>query len=1344
MDHFNSNVQPLHNNNASAIHAAAVDTTTTRTMDNSTNGNYQDLRSKSNGENLALGHSLSLINNQVNSSVDNQSHFNSTHITYSKPAHSAYHSIPNNQTTTSSQLHLPPPPPPPNFHHISTLSNTSQHHPIHFNPNLNPKPNNSTTTPLVRINHPPPPPVNRNTTFHNIQQFHGSSPMVLPNAPVHLTSAEIASQPKPTPHIQPTPVETPQSNFQPAPSNNKVATLPPRKMDNDNDASSTLMQLAEGVDPPRSKISPAPTSSNRNGSVPREGSTKPPRKYRSNKESTPNGKGKRKSTDKTKKKLVPQTVRPVKTIHPSMDEMNNFPFMIHKWHAMALEHGAIHVIPPDAWEHPPCRLLPTNTFYTRGQQAPIAPFNGRVHELDEFSTTNKRTTLKSFKEYATKTQEKLGFEDIPMKFGQPLDEQGMAVLLRNEKRFFELEKKGFGPNQKSIKLYYGVDVEAEGAFDPATKCYDEYNVDGDDCLVHPENRDMDTEDEDDEADEKQKQQDIQAQREMMEVESMLDVPAVPRKSVKEEVAMSNSKKNDGANEVTKVNGNVMDNNEKNNANEEGQPKAGEIKLNRKEPQEEGQISENDSARAEVKQLRPAGETVASTSSQKSNNPSVTPQPTAALGRFAFRSKPAPTPQTVPTPTPTHSTQNTMPPLQPVPAFPGTPLAGLQHGAQESVVRNRASPKSKGTRRLAVQPNGSVASEPVSEVVPSTAINNPSAVCEKDEELDEEVIDGNHKPTPPDTGVDGLEIVPMQVDKPEEGSKSNGKMNIQTIVTDKPETEEEVVIDGGNGNEKSQVAHSALSSKVSDVQASSSKTQKVVCESQCVSQEETLETPDNTNGNGAQTLLKSSKKRPRRGNPVSHVGNVNNHGVLRHSPASPGINRPMFYVGASGTKFCFHTEDMYLNSISYMHEDSAVKVWYVIPAEQAELVERYASEKVFTKRVYEHDSVNKLLASKTTMMDPFAMAKYGISVYRVCQTPGTFVITAPQGYHGGFNNGFNIAEAVNFANPDWLRFGRAAAELYAKEKRDSVVPYEYVVFHEASCLAKQVDEIGVEKMRENAMTREFAKLVAKEMRYYAIELEKVVRKYAIEERIHIATIHDLETRFTLPSLHPTFGNGAGLVCVNCQYKSHFYASTCSTCEDKIRAKCVKCFKKGAKVCTKKGHKIVITRRHPPLLLLDMLHKIEEVANISVSDKEKVNRIMNITENWRLPPVKTTIPELSCTLRLSRAIVPPEANLVKPPTETECNIIMQDIMKKRKRVDEKRREVAKKRRRVSEDEKQKRKLNSASRGSKKRSFSGGDQGRGRIDDEDRIEIDMSKMDDGKGKRRRLPNPKYLDDD
>ena len=48
-----------------------------------------------------------------------------------------------------------------------------------------------------------------------------------------------------------------------------------------------------------------------------------------------------------------------------------------------------------------------------------------------------------------------------------------------------------------------------------------------------------------------------------------------------------------------------------------------------------------------------------------------------------------------------------------------------------------------------------------------------------------------------------------------------------------------------------------------------------------------------------------------------------------------------------------------------------------------------------------------------------------------QESGTFVVTFPKAYHGGFSHGFNCGEAVNFGTADWLPWAVDATEHYRK-------------------------------------------------------------------------------------------------------------------------------------------------------------------------------------------------------------------------------------------------------------------------------------------------------------------------
>ena len=61
-----------------------------------------------------------------------------------------------------------------------------------------------------------------------------------------------------------------------------------------------------------------------------------------------------------------------------------------------------------------------------------------------------------------------------------------------------------------------------------------------------------------------------------------------------------------------------------------------------------------------------------------------------------------------------------------------------------------------------------------------------------------------------------------------------------------------------------------------------------------------------------------------------------------------------------------------------------------------------------------------------------------------QYAGEFIITFCRGYHAGFNHGYNLAEAVNFAPPDWLQIGRKCVEHYSMMRRFCVFCHDELV------------------------------------------------------------------------------------------------------------------------------------------------------------------------------------------------------------------------------------------------------------------------------------------------------------
>ena len=94
-----------------------------------------------------------------------------------------------------------------------------------------------------------------------------------------------------------------------------------------------------------------------------------------------------------------------------------------------------------------------------------------------------------------------------------------------------------------------------------------------------------------------------------------------------------------------------------------------------------------------------------------------------------------------------------------------------------------------------------------------------------------------------------------------------------------------------------------------------------------------------------------------------------------------------------------------------------KLWYSIAKKDFKKFEKFVKD-LFPIQFME---CNQYLRHKTLLINPYFIKEScpNISVTKICQNPGEIVITMGSSYHSGFNLGFNIAEAVNFATPDWL-------------------------------------------------------------------------------------------------------------------------------------------------------------------------------------------------------------------------------------------------------------------------------------------------------------------------------------
>ncbi|XP_035526704.1 lysine-specific demethylase 4A isoform X3 [Morone saxatilis] len=134
----------------------------------------------------------------------------------------------------------------------------------------------------------------------------------------------------------------------------------------------------------------------------------------------------------------------------------------------------------------------------------------------------------------------------------------------------------------------------------------------------------------------------------------------------------------------------------------------------------------------------------------------------------------------------------------------------------------------------------------------------------------------------------------------------------------------------------------------------------------------------------------------------------------------GVNTPYLYFGMWKTTFAWHTEDMDLYSINYLHFGEP-KSWYCVPPEHGKRLERLA------KGFFPGSSQNceAFLRHKMTLISPSILKKYGIPFDKITQEAGEFMVTFPYAYHAGFNHGFNCAESTNFATERWIEYGKQA-------------------------------------------------------------------------------------------------------------------------------------------------------------------------------------------------------------------------------------------------------------------------------------------------------------------------------
>ncbi|TYZ61720.1 hypothetical protein PybrP1_008333 [[Pythium] brassicae (nom. inval.)] len=141
---------------------------------------------------------------------------------------------------------------------------------------------------------------------------------------------------------------------------------------------------------------------------------------------------------------------------------------------------------------------------------------------------------------------------------------------------------------------------------------------------------------------------------------------------------------------------------------------------------------------------------------------------------------------------------------------------------------------------------------------------------------------------------------------------------------------------------------------------------------------------------------------------------------------------MLYFGMWRTMFAFHTEDMDLYSINYVHTGKP-KFWYAVPPQSGEKKKKRtsqlerAAQSMFPEK---HHACSQFMRHKTSLIAPSRLKEFGVPFYKAFQKPGEFVITFPTTYHQGFN-------LATLGDSAWV-FSCVCGQCYTSEDSDYTV------------------------------------------------------------------------------------------------------------------------------------------------------------------------------------------------------------------------------------------------------------------------------------------------------------------
>ncbi|XP_045542128.1 protein Jumonji [Papilio machaon] len=164
---------------------------------------------------------------------------------------------------------------------------------------------------------------------------------------------------------------------------------------------------------------------------------------------------------------------------------------------------------------------------------------------------------------------------------------------------------------------------------------------------------------------------------------------------------------------------------------------------------------------------------------------------------------------------------------------------------------------------------------------------------------------------------------------------------------------------------------------------------------------------------------------------------NSGNVLRFLGPVLGVTVPTLHLGMVFSTSCWHRDPHGLPWIEYMHTGPG-KIWYGIPDEQSDNFRR--AVELLCPTSCQNKSI--WLPSDITMIPPDLLLQNNVSMSRVVQEPGQFIVVFPKAYSCSIATGYTESESVYFATNSWLE----TIDQVFQEVRESCEPTMFSLEH----------------------------------------------------------------------------------------------------------------------------------------------------------------------------------------------------------------------------------------------------------------------------------------------------------